>query len=669
MGGGLLQLKAYGTENSYLNGNPQMTFFKMAYRRYTNFSMQSIQLFNKGLDSLSYTMPSRVRFQIQRNADLFNKMFLSVIIPDIYCSESQQFRWIPRLGTNMIHNVKAFVGTTMVEQLDGEYIDIYYELNGSDELKEMVDGMSANEPPYYRPTAPCGAGFPFSTNQSYYSTDRPDVWMTSPHYLGKPTIPGKRIYIPLPFWFTKHIGQSVPLIALQNHEVFIDVEFRPIRDMYQIGIPEDVPLHESIYKADTATTPYFRIANTNTLRRVVWKRPDGPQDELKRFTGLLDNVWSLQPYLEVNYIFLDEDERKMFATMTHQYVIETVRRVSEQGILGSKTISLEIYHPVKEIIMVFRRDDHASRNQWSNYTNLEDDTTSPSEYYHYLLSVLYDLRNRRSAELASVLPADVYGAFMANPLYLFGMFRTDKLRTVDPIVYDREMLRTYLVDPTVSPPPISPNQYDLVSTLSLRYGKTVTLGEFRETILKPLLNVPYPPIGSSLSVGGSSCDCQQPSQLLLLSRNHTWNNDDVLQMMKQWEYRQAKDIPPMSRETYSYYQPNILEDMEIRFNGEVRLERKPHTYYSRLQPFMHHSRKPRNGIYTYSFSLEPEKSQPSGACNFSQLQLLELVLTLKDPSSVETGTYKNIKYNADFFIVSHNILQIMGGMAGLVYGN
>ena len=43
MGGGLMQLVAYGAQDIYLTGNPQITFFKVVYRRHTNFSMESIQ--------------------------------------------------------------------------------------------------------------------------------------------------------------------------------------------------------------------------------------------------------------------------------------------------------------------------------------------------------------------------------------------------------------------------------------------------------------------------------------------------------------------------------------------------------------------------------------------------------------------------------------------------
>src|SRR6056300_1756511 len=74
MGGGLLQLVAYGAQDVYLTGNPQITFWKVSYRRYTNFSMESIQQTFSGTAAFG----QRVTCQISRNGDLVHKMYLEV---------------------------------------------------------------------------------------------------------------------------------------------------------------------------------------------------------------------------------------------------------------------------------------------------------------------------------------------------------------------------------------------------------------------------------------------------------------------------------------------------------------------------------------------------------------------------------------------------------------
>ena len=65
MPGGLMQLAAFGAESQYLSGNPQLNFFKMVYRRYSNFAMESIrQNFNNtpNFNTESYVNISRSGF-------------------------------------------------------------------------------------------------------------------------------------------------------------------------------------------------------------------------------------------------------------------------------------------------------------------------------------------------------------------------------------------------------------------------------------------------------------------------------------------------------------------------------------------------------------------------------------------------------------------------------
>ena len=79
MGGGLMQLVAYGAQDVYLTGNPQITFWKVTYRRYTNFAMESIeQTFNGQAD-----FGRRVTCTISRNGDLAYRTYLQVTLPEI----------------------------------------------------------------------------------------------------------------------------------------------------------------------------------------------------------------------------------------------------------------------------------------------------------------------------------------------------------------------------------------------------------------------------------------------------------------------------------------------------------------------------------------------------------------------------------------------------------
>ena len=119
MPGGLLQLSAYGSENQYLNGNPQITFFKLVYKRYTNFSMESIEVNLQGSSDLSFDKSIKLKAKIPRNADLLANMYLKLKLPNIFSDDQKQFYWIKKLGLNIIDYCEIFIDITIIgQQLD-----------------------------------------------------------------------------------------------------------------------------------------------------------------------------------------------------------------------------------------------------------------------------------------------------------------------------------------------------------------------------------------------------------------------------------------------------------------------------------------------------------------------------------------------------------------------
>lgn len=106
MGGGLMQLVAYGAQDVYLTGNPQITFFKVTYRRHTNFAMESIeQTFNGCCD-----FGRRVQCTIARNGDLAYRTYFQVTLPEIGQSQANFARWLDYPGEHMINMVEVEIG-------------------------------------------------------------------------------------------------------------------------------------------------------------------------------------------------------------------------------------------------------------------------------------------------------------------------------------------------------------------------------------------------------------------------------------------------------------------------------------------------------------------------------------------------------------------------------
>jgi hypothetical protein len=237
MGGGLLQLVAYGAQDVYLTGNPQITFFKVVYRRHTNFSIESIQQTFNG----NAQPNNRVTCQISRNGDLVHKLYVEFTPKDRDIDDARK----------CIKKVEVEIGGQLIDRQYGDWMEIWNELTlpagKKTGYKEMIDGTSN---------------------------------LNTPHI---------KAYVPLEFWFCRNIGLALPLIALQYHEVKINIEFSG----------ED-----------------FGDAT----------------------------LWA-------DYIFLDTDERRRFAQLSHEYLIEQVQFTGGETINSSNlSAKLSFNHPVKELI-------------------------------------------------------------------------------------------------------------------------------------------------------------------------------------------------------------------------------------------------------------------------------------------------------------------------------
>ena len=198
MGGGLMQLVAYGAQDVYLTGNPQITFFKVVYRRHTNFAMESIeQTFNGQGD-----FGRKVQCPIVRNGDLITKMYLRVAVSGgvttATSGASAQWGWVTSLGHALIDNVELEIGGTRIDKHWGEWLTIWNELSRKIGQDRGFATMIGNVPQLTE--------------------------LSQQH-------PAYTLWVPMKFFFCKFDGLALPLIALQYHEVRVNFEFRPIEQL------------------------------------------------------------------------------------------------------------------------------------------------------------------------------------------------------------------------------------------------------------------------------------------------------------------------------------------------------------------------------------------------------------------------------------------------------
>jgi hypothetical protein len=196
MGGGLMQLVAYGAQDVYLSGNPQITFFKVVYRRHTNFSVEPVQQTWNGAADFNRT----VTCNINRNGDLITNMYVVVKLPARTANfGTHAWGFVNRLGHALISNVKIEIGGSKIDEQYGDWLNIWYELTHKAGQETGYAKMIGDVPALTTMT-----------------TD---------------AVPAYQLYIPLQFWFNRNNGLALPLIALQYHDVRVTLTFRDFGDV------------------------------------------------------------------------------------------------------------------------------------------------------------------------------------------------------------------------------------------------------------------------------------------------------------------------------------------------------------------------------------------------------------------------------------------------------
>ena len=436
MGGGLLQLAAYGAQDLFLTGNPQMSFFIAVYKRHTNFSMESINqefIGNNGFGE-------KLTCNLDRIGDLITQIFVNVKIPsleDLEIEDTQVVGWVNDLGYSLIEYAEIDIGGTIIDKQYGIWMGIWYELTTPHSKRYAGDILIGKDRIL--------SNDPSTRNKSF------------------------NLYIPLQFWFCRHEGLALPLIALQHHEVKINIKFRRLDELWQ------------------SSNGKF---NQEICNEICKKKYDIQSTSLK-----------------VDYMFLENEERKMFVQRKHNYLIEQLQINTESFQTGQTDIifNLNLSHPVKELFFIVQNRD-------------------------------------------CILKNDTLSKIKGNEWFNFS---------------DRS-----LSDTTIGP-------------------------------------------------GGGN---------------------------------QMTD-PIISA--------------ELQFEGNQRFEKKENIYFRLQQPFQYHTVTPEHFVYCYSFSLHPERLQPSGTCNFSRIDNTDFMIKLVGDDT--NGFMKDPQII--LFALNYNVLQIASGMAGLAYVN
>jgi hypothetical protein len=311
-----MQLVAYGAQDVFLTGTPEITFWKVSYRRHTNFAMEAIEQTFSGQADFG----RRVTCTVSRNGDLCYRTYLQVTLPEINqtmqpgtsaAGNAVYARWLDFPGEQLISQVEVEIGGQRIDRQYGDWMHIWNQLTIPEDQKKGYHQMVGNT-----------TQLTYITDPDFAAISGPCAASAGPNQVCAPrnALPETTLYVPLQFWYCTNPGLALPLIALQYHEVKINIDFRPIGEC--LWAVKDL--------TGTAGSQSVAAAYQQSL---------------------------VAASLYIDYVFLDTDERRKMAQNPHEYLIEQLQFTGDESVgSSSNKIKLNFNHPCKELVWVVQPD-------------------------------------------------------------------------------------------------------------------------------------------------------------------------------------------------------------------------------------------------------------------------------------------------------------------------
>ena len=560
MGAGLIQLAAYGSQDIYLTGNPQITFFKIVYRRHTNFSMEIAEQSISGTPSNSGISD----IKISRIGDLLTK---------IYITSTSNTADITN-GSAILSQADIEIGGQLIDRQKVEWMNIYNELT-----------------------------IPRSKSHAF-------KYMIGDHgHNGEGTVDGVRmIQVPLNFWFCKSPGLALPLIALQYHEVNLKINW---------GNPSDSNMvaHAKVY---------------------------------------------------CDYIYLDIDERKRFAQVSHEYLIE---QVQSQSMNGSGKERLNFNHPVKEIIWTSPNYNNVFgyHRAQLRFNGMPRTPFMESEYYQ--LRQPFDHHTEVPNQNTHIGNIHTTLDFTEQTLQNFSSLNTASIDNNGPItsahiasgkccvaISSVELGGGDPVDATATFTDGDPSTKSRKNVALLMRTEDATPAGFIKENLECEFQIRFNDYNSNaINSNGSGSLIHNIILRGVQLGSHSGTttsciNDTISAILIEDKDNIGNIFSTLAVNEASGTAPDDVTDGFIIDSIKTKSHRKVVTAVTS---------KMEKRINVYSFALKPEEHQPSGTCNFSRLDNVEL----------EFSGGSNPDSNHNIYAVNYNVLRIMSGMGALAYNN
>jgi hypothetical protein len=549
MSGALLQLAALSSQDVYLTGNPEITLFKKNYMRYTNFSIETVQVAFDG----SVSFGSETYANLEKTGDLISKMVLVVNLQQL--TSSKKWGYVDKIGHAIIDSVSIYIGGAEIDSRNNDWIDIYQSITRDKSQKDNYNIMIGNVPSLKKLAL---------SHDSY------------------------NLFIPLEFWTGKLTSSAFPVCALLNNNIFqVRIKFRNAADCI------------------------------NYFGTIVPSNPELP---------VISNS-----YLLVDYVYLETEERNLFISNNHNYLIEVVDRMSTTLSAINTKIDLNFNKPTKYMIWYAQLNKYSSRSKFMSWATDDDWEAARNEF----------------AKLVWLVTRSGLNATTNPPTINFG------------------------------------TQYVNIGTQPV----IVTKGN---TLLESLASKVSAVILFATIVGGNSIANATTDNVALISNTITF--EDMSNTIDQIKAATAPTIPipipdPRIQQNLfmdNYHTNNIIDifnygnfinrtdnpiiNSSFQLNGKNRFQERDGFFYNYLQPYYYFKNSPADGVNIYTFSLNPEDIQPSGTINLGNVDSKNLIVSLGKYNN-SSDSYLNYfgSGNIRIFAFSYNNLSVAKGYTLLSY--
>jgi hypothetical protein len=464
--------------NSYINFDI-VYMFELSLKTEYEFSNYSILKNNEFKDKLKTFLITYRENTVLYNNQLFNELTKIKNIIDTEKIDYYRFSWLPKIGLRMIDYIDVSIGGQVIDRLNSDMLNIWYELTVSPNQINTFNNIIGNIP-----------------KLNTYNTNKKESYS---------------LYIPLPFWFSKYTGISLPALALRYHDIQVNLKLKELSECCMV---------ETI------------------------------ENKLSDNININNHISILNASLYIDYVYIEQEERKKFGRNSLEYLIDQHQYLPVNNI-NSPNINQLLYfvNPIKELLWT------CQTKVWDRYEFVKI----------YKFTAITNLTNGR----------------------------------IKLIIGNKHLIK----------------EGDNIRIHNSKYyNNTYKVINADETTV-------------------------------------TVNSDYIIN-----DYGYVEIINTIDSE-------NTIDTLTITFNTVERISARDGMYYNLIQPWKHHTNIPSPGIYLFSFALNPEEYQPSGSCNMGLLDANQAFINI-NPAFFEYME-KNVSIN--FYARSINILKITEGMASLAF--